>query len=178
MDWVIKFLVGASRAMKWERLFAPSAKKTFRCDNQGLPQLLQHAKGQSHKTLANEILSGSQMVFAPPQLTEPGNTSNTASVLTASIVSKPQDSQTGKKQSSGTLPLLLFKDETTKVELIWAMKVVGSHYSYTSCDNIKEILDAMFPGKILNNFTMSLSKVSYLISEATGPYVRKLWLMM
>lgn len=172
MDWVIKFLVGASRAMKWERLFAPSAKKTFRCDNQGLPQLLQHAKP------ANEILSGSQMVFAPPQLTEPGNTSNTASVLTASIVSKPQDSQTGKKQSSGTLPCTSLKDETTKVELIWAMKVVGSHYSYASCDNIKEILDAMFPGKILNNFTMSLSKVSYLISEATGPYVRKLWLMM
>jgi len=27
MDWVIKFLVGARRAMKWERLVAPSAKK-------------------------------------------------------------------------------------------------------------------------------------------------------
>ena len=27
MDWVIKFLVGASLAMKWERLFALSAKK-------------------------------------------------------------------------------------------------------------------------------------------------------
>ena len=84
------------------KAFCSICKKTFRCDKKGLPQLLQHAKGQSHKTLANEILSGSQMVFAPTSLTEPGNTSNTAFVSTASIVSKPQDSQTGKKQSSGT----------------------------------------------------------------------------
>ena len=114
------------------------------------------------------------MVFAPTQLTEPGNISNTASVSTASTVSKPQDSQTGKKQSSGTLQCTSLKDEATKVTLIWAMKVVGSHYSYASSDNIKEILDAMFPGKIPNNFTMSSSKVSYLISEATGPYFKKI----
>lgn len=142
------------------KVFCSICKKTFRCDNQGLPQLLQHAKGQSHKTLTNEILSGSQMVFAPTQLTEPDNTSNTASVSTANIVSKPQHSQTGKKQSSGTLQCISLKDEATKAELIWAMKVVGSHYSYASCDNIKETLDAMFPGKIPNNFTMSSSKVS------------------
>ena len=54
------------------------------------------------------------------------------------------------------------------------MKVVGSHYSYASCDNITETLDAMFPGKIPNNFTMSSSKVSYLVSEATGPYFKKI----
>ncbi|PFX25307.1 hypothetical protein AWC38_SpisGene10081 [Stylophora pistillata] len=65
-------------------------------------------------------------------------------------------------------------DEATKAELIWAMKMVGSHYSYASCDNIKETLDAMFPGKIPNNFTMSSSKVSYLISEVTGPYFKKI----
>ena len=114
------------------------------------------------------------MVFAPTPLTEPGNTSNTASVSTASIVSKPKDSQTGKKQSSGTFQCISLKDETMKAELIWAMKVVGSHYSYASCDNIKETLDAMFSVKIPNNFTMSSSKVSYLISEATGPYFKKI----
>ena len=32
----------------------------------------------------------------------------------------------------------------------------------------------MSPGKIPNNFTMSSSKVSYLISEATGPYFKKI----
>ena len=169
--------------MKWERLFALSAKKTFRCDNQGLPQLLQHSKGQSHKTLANEILSGSQMVFASTQSTGAlktfCNTTSTSSVSTASVastsvVSKQQETQTGKKQSSGTLQCISLKDEATKAELIWAMKVVGSHYSYASCDNIKDTLDAMFPGKIPDNFTMSSSKVSYLVSEATRPYFKQI----
>ena len=31
----------------------------------------------------------------------------------------------------------------------------------------------MFPGKIPDNFTMSSSKVSYLVSEATGPYFKQ-----
>ena len=53
------------------------------------------------------------MVFAPTQLTEPGNTSNAASVSTVSIVSKLQDSQTGQKQSSGTLQCISLKDEAT-----------------------------------------------------------------
>ena len=160
------------------KAFCAICKKTFRCDNQGLPQLLQHARGQSHKTLAIEILSGSQMVFAPTQSTEPGKTfgnltTNVASVSTASVVSNQQETQTVKKQSSGTLQCISLKDEATKAELIWAMKVVGSHYSYASCDNINDTLEAMFPGKIPDNFTMSSSKVSYLVSEATGPYFKQ-----
>ena len=66
MDRVIKFLVGANHARKWERHFALSAKKKgFLCNNQGLLQLLQHARGQSHKTMVNEILGGSHMVLHP-----------------------------------------------------------------------------------------------------------------
>ena len=45
------------------------------------------------------------------------------------------------------------------------MKSVSSHFSYSASDNIKLVLNAMFPGKILVNFTMSPSKVSYLISD-------------
>ena len=40
-------------------------KKGFLCNNQGLLQLLQHARGQSHKTMVNEILGGSHMVLHP-----------------------------------------------------------------------------------------------------------------
>ena len=54
-----------------------------------------------------------------------------------------------------------------------AMKVVSSHYSYASCDNVKDNLDAMFPGKVPENYTMSSSKVCYLVSEATGPYFKQ-----
>ena len=50
---------------------------------------------------------------------------------------------------------------------------LSSSYSYASCDNIKDTLDAMFPGKIPDNFTLSSSKVSYLVSEATGPHFKQ-----
>ena len=33
-------------------------KKTVQCDNQGILQLKQHAKGESHKKLANGVLKG------------------------------------------------------------------------------------------------------------------------
>ena len=140
-------------------------KKTFLCNNQGLPQLLQHARGQSHKTLTNEILGGSQMVFASTHSTDAGKIcGNSAS--NAAFVSKQLETHAGKKESSGTLQCISLKDEATRAELLWAMKVVSSHYSYASCDKIKDTLDTMFPGKIPDNFTMSSSKVSYLVSSA------------
>ena len=112
------------------------------------------------------------MVFASTHSTDAGKTcGNSAS--NAAFVSKQQETHTGKKESSGTLQCISLKDEATWAELIWAMKVVSSHYSYASCDNIKHTLDAMFPGKIPDNFTMSSSKVSYLVSEATGPYFKQ-----
>ena len=53
------------------------------------------------------------------------------------------------------------------------MKVVSSHYSYASFDNIKETFNAMFPGKVPESFTMSSSKVLYLVSEASGSYFKQ-----
>lgn len=50
------------------------------------------------------------------------------------------------------------------------MKTVNSHYSYASCDDLKATLNAMFPGRIPESFTMGSTKVSYLITDATGPY--------
>ena len=116
------------------------------------------------------------MVLAPNSSAE--SVSNLAeSAMSSSVsgvASNQHQTQTGKKKTSGTLQCISLKDEATRAELIWAMKVVSSHYSYASCDNIKDTLDAMFPGKIPENFTMSSSKVSYLVSEATGPYFKQL----
>ena len=55
------------------------------------------------------------------------------------------------------------------MQLLWTLKVVHSHYSFSSCNGVKELFQAIFPGEA-ENFTMSSSKVSYLISEATWPY--------
>ena len=44
--------------------------------------------------------------------------------------------------------------------------------SYSRCDNIKAMLNAMFPGIIPEPFSLSSSKISHLISEAVGPYFK------
>ena len=76
-----------------------------------------------------------------------------------------------KNLDNGNVTCESAKDAITKVELIWDMKSVSSHFSYSASDNIKLVLNAMFPGKIPANFTMSSSKLSYLISDGTGPYL-------
>ena len=131
------------------KAFCFICKKTFLCRNQGLPQLLHHAG----KTCLNSV--------------------SKAFVSTVTVVSKQQETHTGKRQSCRTLQCISLKDEATRAELIWVMKVASSHYSYASCGNIRNTIDAIFPGKIPDNFTMSSPKVSYLVSEATGPYFKQ-----
>ena len=114
--------------------------KYVKHDNQSLPQLIQHARGQRHKDLVKDVASGNQTTIQ-------------------------------KNLDNGNVTCESVKDAITKVELIWAMKSVSSHFSYSASDNIKLVLNAVFPGKIPANLTISSSKLSYLISDGTGPYV-------
>ena len=130
--------------------FCDICNKTIKCDNQGLPQLLQHSETSTHRSLAGNIAEGKQLVLKVAK-------------------SGQQDTVSASK-----ICAVSQKDQSTKAELIWAMKVVSSSYSYSSCDGLIEILRAMFPSAIPDTFTMSSSKVSYLISEATGPFFHRL----
>jgi len=121
--------------------------KSVKCDNQGVSQLMQHSETSAHRTLSGNIKEGKQLV------------------LKVSTSSNQQSADPAPKMC-----VVAQKDQSTAAELIWAMKVVLSGYSYASCDDTLEILRAMFPGAIPDSFTMSSSKVSYLISEATGPF--------
>ena len=118
-----------------------------RVDNQGLRQLKQHANKAGHKSRMDDLLGDSQ------------------TSLTSETVPSTSQDQPAKMLST----CFSRSDQATRAELLWAMKVVHSHYSFSSCDGVKELFQAMFPGEA-ENFTMSSSKVSYLISEATGPY--------
>lgn len=69
---------------------------------------------------------------------------------------------------------ITYKDEAARDELIWAMKVVSTQYIYAFCDNIRDTLNAMAPRKITDNFTVSSSKVTHLVSEATRPHFKKI----
>ena len=109
------------------KAFCILCRKTFCCDSQGLSLLLQHAKGQTHKQLASGIIDGTQIVFKHTMSTM-GNLSSPSSSNSRSGAST-DETNAERQQPNAVLQSVLQKDESTKAELIWAMKVVSSHYS-------------------------------------------------
>lgn len=65
-------------------------------------------------------------------------------------------------------------DETWTAEVLWAMKVVSSHYSYKSCTDIEKLFQKMFPdSSIAKSFSCGEKKCAYIVSHGLGPYFRK-----
>lgn len=69
-------------------------------------------------------------------------------------------------------PIQLYstQDQASRAELIWALKTVSSNYSAASCDGISDIFNSMFPGAMPAGFSLGRTKLSYLITDALGPY--------
>lgn len=66
---------------------------------------------------------------------------------------------------------MAYKEEVIKSELLWALKTTKNNYSFSSADDLSLSFQEMFPdGKIASKFSLSRTKFSYLITEATGPY--------
>ena len=135
-------------------------KKTIQCGNNGAVQILKHAEGQKHKDIAKMKISTSstQMFF---------NVSK----------DKPTTSQGGGDVVAGSskeIPLLTKpqKDQVMTAEILWAMKVAAAGFTFSACDDLPELFAAMFPGAISEKFSMSKSKVSYMLSDGLGPFFR------
>ena len=63
--------------------------------------------------------------------------------------------------------------QVTTAEALWAMKTSASDYSFASSDGTPRLIQKVFPGYVSDNFSMSRTKVSYLISDGLGPYLRR-----
>ena len=72
---------------------------------------------------------------------------------------------------SSNLPACItYNNSIIRSGLICTLYVVSQNLCCNSCDNIKTALNAMFPGIIPGTFSMTLSKISYLLSEAIVSY--------
>lgn len=74
--------------------------------------------------------------------------------------------------SSSQLKMTNLKTSAVKAELIWTVKCVLSHYSLNSNNDIGEVFRMMFDSSLLQEFSLSPTKIMYLITEALGPYFR------
>lgn len=145
--------------------FCILCKKTFSVDNSGFKQVLAHSGGTKHQALARARFSSTQCHF---------KLSETVTSSYSTVEESPGPSTS--KPVSSTVACLdkCTKDLVTQSELLWGMKVSQSNYSYRSCDDLPSLFKKIFPGNVVaENFTMSRSKVSYLISDGLGPYFKK-----
>ena len=151
-------------------------RKQISCDNSGLHQIKQHAKGENHKRASKLHFSTSQAKFSwkgfakkvdsQPLLSFKPQTSS-PSVLA------PNLSESSSAGPSSFIPLTS-GDCRVKAEAMWAMKVASSNYSFASTAGIKELFSAMFPDSpIASSMALSPTKVKYLISDGLGPYFLK-----
>lgn len=172
-------------------------KKNIDIGNMGVAGLKSHANGKQHK----EYLATSTGNMGTVQLTKffiPTTVSQITVKVSSSLVSScssahqqtsdtipacssapscssamQQTAQTipSAPQSTSKVSSMLVKDTVVKAEILWALQVVQSHFSYNSCDHLAETFSAMFTDSdIAKQFSLGRDKVSYTIAYGLAPF--------
>ena len=136
--------------------FCVICNKPFSISNSGFSQIKQHFKGERHKVEA-KCKTGKNVAHL----------SFTNKVETSSET----PSTFGFKQltlQSATA------DQATSAEILWMLKVSQSDYSLSSCDGLPKLFKKMFPCPASEEFTLSRTKASNMMSDGIGPLILKL----
>lgn len=165
VSWLEQTDVDGHKISDWGRACKTSKYKAFcilcmkkiSIDNSGLPQLVQHSKGGKHKARYKAKFSQTQRHY-----TLASSSNNTV------------------RKGEGQAPVdrnvavqdLSMQEKVLTAEALWAMKTAACDYSFASSDGTPQLFQKMFPGEVSDSFTMSRTKVSYLISDGLGPYFR------
>ena len=122
-------------------------QKTFNLSNMGRKALVSHVSGKKHKLHDSRVQR-----FSKPTMVKQTSTcvgSSQSSSTQSSSTQSSNDKETIAKQS--TLHLVMRNFETVKVEIIWALKCVGSGYSNNSFVIFKKYLVLCLQIEILHS---------------------------
>ncbi|CAF4690144.1 unnamed protein product [Rotaria socialis] len=97
------------------------------------------------------------------------------SQLTLSISTTSSTSSTHTIQLVDSNKPLLFDDQVSQAEILWALKSVQNVFSYKNSDDVGKLFRTMFQdSKIAQKFSIQHSKISYVIAHGLWPYFRDL----
>ena len=126
---------------------------------QGCSQLGRHGKGTKHQRNKPKDDANSILLHL-----KPGNSSSS---------SKEEVKQMEVKQTKLFSPHE--KQLATNAEIMWAIDVILSKYSYNLSANKMDLFCAMFPNSdIAKHFSCGKTKCSYLVCFGTSPYFKEL----
>lgn len=153
------FLSGSESTVKQKR-FVLFFSKTFTIIK-GFQAIEQHSSTTKHKE-AWMLLNGSgQLRICAGHESE--------SIKTVQVVPGGEGTP---KPVMAKMQMLSTRDAAAKAELIWVLKCTASDFPAASCDGIRDIFNAMFLNAVPSDFSLSKTKVRYLVSDALAPHFR------
>lgn len=133
--------------------------KSFDISNMGEAALTSHGKSKKHM----DLLKSSSLSVKNFFHNASSSTSNEGKVTNPP-----------KNQSSNSI-LQVAGNDVLSAEILWALKVITSHFSYNSCKDINLLMQKMFPDSIIaKQFTCADKKCAYLCCFGIAPYFKSL----
>ena len=157
--WVDRYKPDNSRA------YCKCCKKDFDVGISGRCSLLTHAKGAKHLSLVAGATASariSSLWSVGHAVSSPSSTS----LCTAAV---------SEQRPTVSVTSFVSRNDCLRAEVVWTLKSVSCHYSYTSSNGLPDLFRRMFPdSKIAEQFSCSERKVSYLCCFGIAPFVNNL----
>ena len=180
--WNPEFVGWLSKGPESTQAFCKICKKTFDLSNMGRQAVVSHSKGKTHLNLmkTQETQPSLKTFFSTstPKCSEPKNSeSETRDEVMPSTsrqnieVSNLPSEVSSSKPNQQSVTSFCIRDDTTRAEILWALKVVNSKISLNTCSDIGDLFKLMFSDStIASNFKMGATKCKYLINHGLSPY--------
>lgn len=136
--------------------------KTFDISNMGEAALTSHAKGGKHQSAAAREATATPI---------------TGFLTTARATATPSSTSLSSATKQAFITDAVTKNEVLTAEVMWALKVANSHYSFKSSEDASLLFRRMFPdSQIATQFACGERKCAYLCSFGLAPHFKSLTL--
>src|SRR5678816_4047528 len=167
------------------KAYSKVCKKTFDLSNMGRQAEVSHSREETHlnliKTQQDQPSLKNFFVVCSnnTNISESVCTENYAIPSTSNhtqpIVNDPECSINNQpKPVYQSVSSFCIKDDVTRSEILWALKVLDDKMSLNSCADIGETFKLMFPDSaVASNFKMGPMKCKYVINYGPAPYISR-----
>ena len=169
--------------MKHESPFKAYCKlcnKAVDLSNMGKRALTSHAESKSHKkavSLKQGATAMAQFVKSDKKegTADEGQSTSTETLTVPLPADKPHSShQEIPNTSQQLLQTYVTSESVTKAEILWAMKIVLSHFSFRASTDVGGLFQNMFPDSaIAKKFSCGKTKVNYMICFGLASYFKE-----
>lgn len=141
-------------------------KKTFTLGTMGIGALESHMKSGKHKILSSSSQQTAIAQFCVPQASTSSSRATTGSTTDRETEHHPTTHQDLRSFVGGT--------KTLQAEVLWVLKTITDHNSYSANESIGDLFRLMFPdSSVASTFSCGSNKTSYIAKFGLAPFITK-----